>query len=30
MEHATLAEVAKGAPVSKQEISSGFTGGEGI
>jgi len=30
MEHATLAEVSKGAPVSKQEISSGFIGGEGI
>jgi Rrf2 family protein len=30
MEQATLAEVAKGAPVSKQEISAGFTGGEGI
>ncbi|MGA2281569.1 MAG: Rrf2 family transcriptional regulator [Verrucomicrobiota bacterium] len=30
MEHATLAEVAKGAPVSKQEISAGFIGGEGI
>jgi Rrf2 family protein len=30
MEYATLAEVAKGSPVSKQEISSGFIGGEGI
>ena len=30
MERATLAEVAKGAPLSKQEISSGFIGGEGI
>ena len=30
MEQATLAEVAKGAPVSKHEISSGFIGGEGI
>jgi Rrf2 family protein len=30
MEHATLAEVARGAPVSKQEIWSGFIGGEGI
>jgi Rrf2 family protein len=30
MEHATLAEVAKGAPVSKQEISAGFIGGAGI
>ncbi len=30
MEHATLAEVSKGAPVSKQEISAGFIGGEGI
>jgi hypothetical protein len=30
MEHATLAEVSKGAPVSKQELSSGFIGGEGI
>jgi Rrf2 family protein len=30
MEHATLAEVARGAPVSKREISAGFIGGEGI
>jgi Rrf2 family protein len=30
MEHATLAEVAKGAPVSKQEITAGFIGGAGI
>jgi hypothetical protein len=30
MEHATLAEVAKSAPVSKREISAGFIGGEGI
>ena len=30
MEHATLAEVSKVAPVSKQEITSGFIGGEGI
>ena len=30
MERATLAEVAKGAPLSKQEIFSGFIGGEGI
>jgi Rrf2 family protein len=30
MEQATLAEVSKGAPVSKQEISAGFIGGEGI
>jgi len=30
MDHATLAEVAKGAPVSKQEIARGFIGGEGI
>jgi Rrf2 family protein len=30
MDRATLAEVAKGAPVTKQEIYSGFTGGEGI
>ena len=30
MERATLAEVAKGTPVSKQEISTGFIGGEGI
>ena len=30
MERATLAEVAKGAPLSRQEIFSGFMGGEGI
>jgi len=30
MEQTTLADVSQGAPVSKQEISSGFTGGEGI
>ncbi len=30
MDRATLAEVSRGAPVSKQEISSGFMGGEGI
>jgi Rrf2 family protein len=30
MERATLAEVSKGAPLSKREISSGFIGGEGI
>jgi Rrf2 family protein len=30
MERATLAEVAKGAPVSKQEIFHSFIGGEGI
>jgi Rrf2 family protein len=30
MDRATLAEVARGLPVSKQEISSGFIGGEGI
>lgn len=30
MDRATLAEVAKGKPVTKQEISSGFVGGEGI
>ena len=30
MDRATLAEVAKGTPVSKQEISPGFIGGEGI
>ena len=30
MEQATLAGVSKGAPVSKQEISAGFIGGEGI
>jgi Rrf2 family protein len=30
MDRATLAEVAKGLPVSKQEVSTGFMGGEGI
>lgn len=30
MDRATLAEVSRGVPVSKQEISSGFIGGEGI
>ena len=30
MDRATLADVAKGAPVSKHEISTGFIGGEGI
>jgi Rrf2 family protein len=30
MDHATLTEVAKGLPVSKREISAGFTSGEGI
>ncbi len=30
MDRATLAEIAKGAPVLKQEIYSGFVGGEGI
>ena len=30
MDRATLAEVAKGLPLSKGEISSGFIGGEGI
>ena len=30
MDKATLAEVAKGAPVSKREVSTGFIGGEGI
>ncbi len=30
MDRATLAEIAKGLPVSKQEISAGFIGGEGI
>jgi len=30
MERATLAEVAEGEPVSKLEITFGFTGGEGI
>ena len=30
MDKATLAEVAKGAPVSKREVATGFIGGEGI
>jgi Rrf2 family protein len=30
MDRATLAEVSKGVPVSKREVSAGFTGGEGI
>jgi Rrf2 family protein len=30
MDRATLAEVIKGSPVTRQEISSGFTEGEGI
>lgn len=30
MDRATLADVAKGAPVSKREVSAGFIGGEGI
>jgi DNA-binding IscR family transcriptional regulator len=30
MDKATLAEIAKGVPVTKREISSGFIGGEGI
>jgi Rrf2 family protein len=30
MDRATLAEVAKGLPLAKREISSGFIGGEGI
>ncbi|HZF02573.1 MAG TPA: Rrf2 family transcriptional regulator [Methylomirabilota bacterium] len=30
MDKATLAEVAKGAPVLKREVSAGFIGGEGI
>ena len=30
MEQATLAEVAKGSPVSKQEVSTVFIGGDGI
>ena len=30
MDRTTLAEVAKGLPVSKQEITTGFIGGEGI
>jgi Rrf2 family protein len=30
MDKATLAEISKGLPVSKREVSSGFIGGEGI
>ena len=30
MDRSTLGEVAKSLPVSKQEVSAGFTGGEGI
>ncbi|HTV63498.1 MAG TPA: Rrf2 family transcriptional regulator [Verrucomicrobiae bacterium] len=30
MDRATLAEVARGLPVTKREVSAGFTGGEGI
>jgi Rrf2 family protein len=30
MDRSTLSDVAKGAPVSRQEISAGFIGGEGI
>jgi Rrf2 family protein len=30
MDRATLAEIAKGLPVSRQEVSGSFTGGEGI
>jgi Rrf2 family protein len=30
MDRATLAEVAKGMPVSRQEVSANFSGGEGI
>ena len=30
MDRATLAEVAKGTPVTKREVSAGFIGGEGI
>jgi Rrf2 family protein len=30
MDRSTLADVAKGSPLSKQEISAGFVGGEGI
>jgi Rrf2 family protein len=30
MDRATLAEIAQGSPVSKQEISGSFVGGEGI
>ena len=30
MDRSTLADVAKRLPVSKQEVSTGFMGGEGI
>jgi Rrf2 family protein len=30
MDRSTLADVAKGSPLSKQEVSAGFMGGEGI
>jgi Rrf2 family protein len=30
MDRATLAEVARGLPVTRREVSAGFTGGEGI
>jgi hypothetical protein len=30
MDQATLADVAKGLPLTSQEVSSGFIGGEGI
>ena len=30
MDRSTLADVAKGLPVSRQEVSAGFIGGEGI
>ena len=30
MDRATLADVAKGAPLAKNEITTGFMGGEGI
>lgn len=30
MDKATLAEIAKGVPVTKREVSAGFMGGEGI
>ena len=30
MDKATLADIAKNAPVSKREVSAGFIGGEGI
>ena len=30
MDRATLADVAKGSPVTRQELSAGFVGGEGI